>query len=148
MRIGEVADAVGLSSQTLRFYERQGLLPPPERGSNGYRTYDPSILTRLEFIRSSQAAGLTLVEIGSVLDVRDRGDVPCSHVNTLLTTKLRDVRNRLRELGRVESELVALVGRGQRLDPRDCSDRQICHILAPGTDSAAGGSPGSHDGGG
>jgi len=75
-RIGELADAAGLPSQTVRFYERRGLLPEPVRGANGYRIYGESTLTRLNLVRTSQAAGLTLAEIGSVIDLRDHGNVP------------------------------------------------------------------------
>lgn len=131
MRIGEAADAAGVPTQTIRFYERRGLLPQPRRGSNGYREYDSSILTRIAFIRSGQAAGLTLVEVASILDLREGGAVPCAHVNSLLTTKLDDVRARQRELAVLKVELEALISRSDRLDPADCTDVQICHIIAP-----------------
>ena len=61
-----------MPTQTIRFYERKGLLPPAQRGANGYRDYDASALTRLQFIRSGQAAGLALVEIASILALRER----------------------------------------------------------------------------
>lgn len=131
MRIGEVAVAAGVPTQTIRFYERRGLLPPPLRGANGYREYDASILGRLGFIHSGQAAGLTLVEVASILDLRREGAVPCAHVQSLLATKLRDVEARQRELAALETELRQLLGRSQQLDPADCTDQQICHIIAP-----------------
>ena len=133
MRIGEVADAVGVPTQTLRFYERKGLLPQPRRGTNGYREYDASTIARLEFIRSGQAAGLTLVEIATILDLRRDGAVPCAHVQSLLATKLLDVQTRQRELAALETELNNLISRSHRLDPADCTDEAICHIIAPGT---------------
>ena len=133
MRIGEVADAVGVPTQTLRFYERKGLLPHPRRGPNGYREYDASTIARLEFIRSGQAAGLTLVEIVTILDLRRDGAVPCAHVQSLLATKLLDVQTRQRELAALETELNNLISRSHRLDPADCTDEAICHIIAPGT---------------
>lgn len=133
MRIGEVADAVGVPTQTLRFYERKGLLPQPRRGTNGYREYDASTIARLEFIRSGQAAGLTLVEIATILDLRRDGAVPCAHVQSLLATKLLDVQTRQRELAALETELNNLISRSHRLDPADCTDKAICHIIAPGT---------------
>ena len=83
MLIGELADAVGVTSQAIRFYERKGLLPDAERGANGYRVYDESTLARLRFIDVAQAAGLTLSEIRSIIDLRDDGTVPCAHVATL-----------------------------------------------------------------
>ena len=73
MRIGEAAEAAGVAAQTIRFYERRGLLPQPPRGPNGYRDYDASVLNRLAFIRSGQAAGLTLVEVAR-LDRSSGGD--------------------------------------------------------------------------
>jgi len=134
MRIGEVADAVGVPTQTIRFYERKGLLPHPRRGPNGYREYDASTLTLLGFIRSGQAAGLTLVEIATILDLRREGATPCTHVQALLATKLLDVQTRQRELAVLGSELENLIRRSHRLDPADCTDEAICHIIAPATE--------------
>ncbi|CAN5868002.1 Cd(II)/Pb(II)-responsive transcriptional regulator [soil metagenome] len=133
MLIGEVADAVRLPSQTIRFYERKGLLPEPPRGANGYRIYDRSTIARVQFIRTAQAAGLTLVEIRSIVDLRDRGHLPCTHVAALLDGKLADVRKRKRELTVLESELAQLLDRSHQLDPADCTDTGICHILAAST---------------
>lgn len=130
MLIGELADAVGLPSQTVRFYERKGLLPAPERGANGYRNYDNSTLRRLHFIQTAQAAGLTLAEIGSVIALRDDGNVPCAHVAGLVTSKLTTVRARIRDLIVLEAELEGLIERSHHLDPANCSDAAICHILS------------------
>ncbi len=133
MRIGEVAAAAGLPTQTIRFYERKGLLPQPRRAPNGYRVYDAPTLTRLRFIRSGQGAGLTLVEIATILELRGEGVTPCTHVRELLSTKLHDVQARQRELSALETELEGLISRSHRLDPADCTDAQICHIIAPPT---------------
>ncbi len=131
MRIGEAAEAAGVPTQTIRFYERRGLLPRPARGANGYREYDASVLTRLAFIRSGQAAGLTLVEVASILDLRRDGAVPCAHVHSLLVAKLEGIRSRQRELVVLQAELEGLISRSDRLDPADCTDAQICNIIAP-----------------
>lgn len=130
MLIGELADAAGLPSQTIRFYERKGLLPAPARAANGYRTYDASTLARLHFVQTAQAAGLTLAEIGSIIDLRDDGSVPCAHVGSLIHHKVDEVRGRIRDLVALEGELEGLVERSHRLDPADCTDADICHILA------------------
>ena len=131
MRIREAATAAGVPTQTIRFYERRGLLPEPQRGSNGYREYDDAVLARLAFIRSGQAAGLTLVEVASILDLRGEGAVPCAHVQELLASKLHDVEQRQRELTELATELEQLLGRSHELDPADCTDQHICHIIAP-----------------
>ena len=128
MRIGEAAEAAGVAAQTIRFYERRGLLPQPPRGPNGYRDYDASVLNRLAFIRSGQAAGLTLVEVASILELRRDGAVPCSHVQSLLVTKREGIRARQRELAALEAEIEGLISRSDRLDPADCTDTKICHI--------------------
>ena len=94
MLIGQLADTLGIPTRTVRFYERKGLLPDPERAENGYRVYDNTTLARLRFIRTAQAAGLTLAEIASIIGVRDDGTTPCSHVDSLLETKLTEVRQR------------------------------------------------------
>lgn len=129
MRIGEAAAAAGVPTQTIRFYERRGLLPSPARGANGYREYDTSVLARLAFIRSGQAAGLALVELASILDLRREGAAPCAHVDSLLTTKLDDVRQRQHELAVLETELQDLIARSNQLDPSDCTDAEICQII-------------------
>lgn len=129
MRIGEVADALGLHTRTIRFYERRGLLPEPDRSANGYRVYQDTTIERLRFIKSAQTAGLTLAEIGRVIDVRDGGDAPCEHVGGLLRSKLEDVKTRQRELKTLEEELKSLLEKSRRLDPADCGDRDVCHIL-------------------
>jgi MerR family mercuric resistance operon transcriptional regulator len=135
MRIGDVATATGLETQAIRFYERKGLLPPPGRSPNGYRVYDAATITRLEFIRSGQGAGLTLAEIATILAVRDEGDTPCAHVRVLLTAKLADVHTRQRQLRALETELDTLIRRSDTLDPADCTDAQICHIITPEQDA-------------
>ncbi len=130
MLIGEVAESAGLTSQTIRFYEHEGLLPLASRGGNGYRVYDETTLNRLDFIRAGQSAGLTLAEIRSIIDVRDAGDVPCGHVTALLQAKLDAVAARMWELETLTSELKHLLKRSRVLDPGDCTDTDICHILS------------------
>lgn len=130
MRIGEVAAAAGVDPQTIRFYERKGLLPSPQRDPNGYRAYEDPILPRLQFIRSGQGAGLTLVEIATILDMRGDGVTPCNHVRDLLSIKLRDVRTRQAELAALEAELEGLINRSDGLNPVDCTDTDVCHIIA------------------
>jgi len=129
MRIGEVAAVSGVPAQTIRYYERRGLLPAPERSTSGYRHYEQSTLTQLQFIRSAQAAGLTLVQIASILTLRRDGATPCTHVHSLLLAKLDDVRARQATLAALEDELENLISRSDQLDPADCTDDLICHII-------------------
>lgn len=129
MRIGDLAATTGVSTQTLRFYEREGLIPAPGRQSNGYRVYDDDVASRVGFIRAAQTAGLTLADIAGVLALREDGQAPCSHVHSLLTVKLEDVRARQKELARLEVELVDMLTTSAALDASMCSERTICSVI-------------------
>lgn len=129
MRIGDLALATGVSPQTIRFYERRGLLPSPARELNGYRHYDDAIAGRLRFIRAAQTAGLTLAEIGSVTDLRQAGEAPCAHVFSLLRDKLEAVQARQRELAVLEGEVQQLISASNNLDPADCSPGSVCQLI-------------------
>ena len=131
VNIGDLSSASGVPTPTIRFYEKRGLLPEPQRQPNGYRIYEPSAVDRIAFIKRAQGAGLTLTEIGGVLDVRADGRTPCSHVSQLLSSKLSDVDAQMRELRTLRRELEALIDRSKLLDPADCTDGDICHILGP-----------------
>ncbi|MDH3725000.1 MAG: heavy metal-responsive transcriptional regulator [Thermoleophilia bacterium] len=129
MRIGELAEAVNLPTRTIRYYERRGLLAEPQRASNGYRVYDQQTMDRTRFICRAQAAGFTLAEIRSIIDIWAEGASPCSHVAELLEAKLDDVRQRRRQLAAVERVLKELIERGRSFDPADCRDEEICGML-------------------
>ncbi|RNL50368.1 heavy metal-responsive transcriptional regulator [Arthrobacter oryzae] len=146
MLIGEVQTITGIDSQTIRFYERQGLLPAPQRAANGYRRYDDAAVGRLRFIRAAQSAGLTLADIAGILGVRDAGDAPCSHVSGLLEGKLADVRARQRELAELAAELEQLIDTSHDLNPADCTDADICHIIATPDGTNRGGGPNTRRG--
>lgn len=128
MRIGEAAGRAGVPAKTIRFWEEQHMLPAPARTPAGYRDYDPAIVERLTFIRQAQAAGLTLERIRQVLDIRDGGDPPCSHVADLIARRLAEVDARLAELTRTRDQLVVLAARAAAQDPADC--RGYCSIIA------------------
>ena len=129
MLIGEVSAATGVDNQTIRFYEREGLLPTPGRAANGYRIYDSAAVDRLRFIRAAQSAGLALAEIAQVLNLRDAGQTPCAHVSLVLEQKLAEVRARQQELAILARELKKLIETSHTLDPADCGPAEICHIL-------------------
>lgn len=133
MLIGELSAVTGVDSQTIRFYERQGLLPEPRRTANGYRAYDASAINRLGFIRAAQSAGLALADIAQVLGLRDADQTPCTHVTLVLEQKLAEVRIRLQELADLAGELEELIETSHTLDPADCGPADICQILTTKT---------------
>lgn len=129
MRIGELADAAGVSPKTVRYYESIGLLAPPQRRPNGYRRYDSAVLKRLSFIRDAQAAGLTLSEVGRILQMKADGEGTCAHTRSLLHRHLDDVTDQIRRLEAAKAELEALVERADALDPKDCTDPSRCQVI-------------------
>ncbi len=98
-RIGELAARSGLTADTLRYYERVGLLPKPARTSGGFRVYPPQALERLLFVKRAQTLGLTLTQIRDLVAFQDQGGLKrCRRVHDLLRTKLGEVQTRLTEL--------------------------------------------------
>ena len=126
--VGEVARAAGVGVQTLHYYEREGVIPPPARTAAGYRQYDAGVIDRVRFIRKAQALGLQLDEIKHVLSLAARGTSPCGRVQSALAEKLADVDRRLAELQSFRDELARLTERGQP-SPMTVDAAQICAIV-------------------
>jgi DNA-binding transcriptional MerR regulator len=118
-RVAELADEVGVRPDTIRYYERLGLLPPAARAANGYRRFDPGVVDRVRFIKGAQRSGLRLVEIKELLEIGDRGACPCGHTRTLLERRLRDVDEDLDRLRVLRGELADML---VNLD--GCTDRR------------------------
>ena len=102
---GELADLAGVSRDTLRHYERKGVLPRPRRGQNAYRHYPPEALQRVQLVRRALSVGFTLDELARVLKVRDAGGAPCEEVRKLAAQKLLNVQDQLRELTALRDDL-------------------------------------------
>ena len=105
MQIGMVAKRVGVSVDAIRFYERNGLLPRAPRTEGGFRRYAENDVETLAFIRRIQDLGFKLSEIRSLLDLRGGRLQPCAPVRRRLQAKLTDVRRKLADLQKLESEL-------------------------------------------
>ena len=105
----ELAAAAGVSTDTLRHYERKGVLPRPLRAANGYRRYPKSSLERLRLIRSSLAVGFTLDELASIFAERDKGGAPCRQVHGLAVKKLADLEEQIRDLSELRKRLREVV---------------------------------------
>ncbi|HEY3259423.1 MAG TPA: heavy metal-responsive transcriptional regulator [Pseudonocardiaceae bacterium] len=117
LRIGELADEVGVTADTVRYYERVGLLPAPARTSAGYRAFGPEAVDRMRFIQGAQRLGLTLTDIRDLLSVRDTGVCPCEPAEQLLRRRLAEVDAHLARLTALRAEMVNMI---QRLPSADC----------------------------
>lgn len=110
MRIGELGQATGVDIETIRYYERAGLLPLPARQANGYRTYRPAHLERLAFIRHCRALDMPLADVRRLLNFLDRPQDDCGGVNRLIDEQLTRVRARLKSMRALERQLEQLRG--------------------------------------
>lgn len=117
--ISEIAGEAGVSPETLRYYERLGLLQPALRAANGYRCFDSAAVDRVRFIKGAQRSGLRLAEVKELFEIGDRGACPCGHTLTLLERRPRDVDEELDRLRALHGELADML---TGLD--DCSDRR------------------------
>ena len=107
--IGELAELSGVSADTLRHYERKKVLPRPARSAKGYRLYAKEAIDRIRLIRRVLAVGFTLDELAQILAERASGNTPCRTVQALAVTKLKNVKERLREMELLRDELETLV---------------------------------------
>jgi DNA-binding transcriptional MerR regulator len=129
VRIGQLAAQAGYSVRTIRFYEQSGLLPAPSRTPAGYRSYGQDAVSRLRFVRSAQALGLSLAEIADVLRIRDHQGPPCSYVAELLDTHIGALDRRIDELTALRDELRARRPLGAAPDPARCQSDQVCYLI-------------------
>ncbi len=109
MKIGEVARRVGIPIDTVRHYERNGLLPPPARRASGYRDYHDSDIARLNFVLRAKALGFTLLEIRELLALSDAAEGDMANIRSLAASKLTDIEQRIGQLARVRDALKSLV---------------------------------------
>jgi DNA-binding transcriptional MerR regulator len=118
LRVAELAALVGVSPDTIRYYERVGLLAPPPRSSAGYRRYPPDTAERVRFIQGCQRLGLRLRKIADLLAVRDTGTCPCEPAETLLRQRIAELDTELAKLTALRADLVDMVS----ALPAECPD--------------------------
>ena len=111
LRISERAAAVGVDSETIRYYEKTGLLPPPARSDNGYRAYGQAHVQRLAFIRHCRSLDIPLADIQQLLVLMDNPNADGFCADTLVQAQIGRVRTRLHSLHVLEKQLMALLGR-------------------------------------
>ena len=132
LTIGVLARDSGVNLETIRFYERSGLLPAPQRSPSGYRHYQEQDVRRLRFIRRGRELGFSLEEIRSLLDLAAHPESPCASADQMVREHLDAIETRIRDLQNMRAELSKLAGCHsghaehcwllEALDDRDC-----CH---------------------
>lgn len=132
MKIGELATTTGTPVETIRYYEREGLLPAPVRTDANYRVYEAHHAQRLQFVRHCRSLDMTLQEIRALLAFQDAPEDNCADVNALLDAHIGHVAQRVRELRQLEKQLKAL-----RAQCQGVQDAAHCGILQGLSDGAA-----------
>ncbi|MDQ6617702.1 MAG: heavy metal-responsive transcriptional regulator [Actinomycetota bacterium] len=109
LKVSELAGAVGTSPDALRYYERIGLLSPPERSPSGYRLYDLEAVERVRFIKRAQRFGLRLADIASLIAIQERGLCPCGGTRRLLEARMNELDDEMAALRRLRQEIGAML---------------------------------------
>ncbi len=128
LKIGEIAKQTGVSVGTLRYYEGLWLIYPAERGENGYRYYTPETIQQVHFIKQAQVLGFSLDEIRRILDVRDRGEIPCDLVRALLNHKIESMDEQIQQMLAFKAHLEEYRDRWAVLDTTQLSE-QVCPLI-------------------
>jgi len=123
MKIGELSKMAGVPIDTVRYYEKRGLIPQPVRSASGYRQYLSSDMTRLKFIVQAKELGFTLDEIGQLLALR-RGGRACIEVRSVAESKAQEIGMKIQKLSRMRQTLLELAEQCEK-----SSDNDPCPIL-------------------
>lgn len=130
MKIGELSRATGAKVETIRFYERLGLLAAPARTTGNYRAYELAHLARLSFIRRARDLGFTLDQVRDLLDLADDRDRSCMGVDAIATSHLAAIDRKISDLQALRDELDRVIGSCRQGTVADC---RIIETLAPGS---------------
>lgn len=134
MQIKQLSERTNLPDKTIRYYESIGLLPSPRRLPNGYRDYEESDVNRLRFVAGARYLDFSLDDIGEILALRDRREAPCRFVLDLLQEKADEIRQRIAELQRLETELRQLHHLGLTFPTDDIDGKHcVCHLVSEHT---------------
>ena len=120
MTIGPLSKQTGCNIETIRYYERIGIMPPPPRTEGGHRLYREEHLKRLTFIRRSRELGFTLEDVRNLLSLVDGDDFTCDEVKTMTLEHAGDVRRKIADLRKMERVLKDMVSQCDRGDVPDC----------------------------
>jgi len=116
LNIGQVAKQTGVTVETVRFYEKHGLIAAPQRSDSGYRQYPPETVKRVQFIQHAKEVGFTLKDIGELLALRREPGTTCTDIKLRATQKIEEVDQKIQDLKRIRDALGRMImkcsGRG------------------------------------
>ncbi|MCM8794559.1 MAG: MerR family DNA-binding protein [Candidatus Omnitrophica bacterium] len=126
--VGRIAQEAQVDAWTVRFYEKEELLPKARRSASGYRLYEPEVAERIRFIKKAQHLGLRLEEIREILELSDRGSCPCGHVRQVLKAKLAELAQKILDLNAVRSRIRTALGRSRK-SPARSTGKVLCPTI-------------------
>ncbi len=131
MLIGELAKQTGVSTKTIRYYEKIGILPDAERNPNGYREYNQTDIHRLQLVAGARQLDISLPEIQEILDMRDRREAPCGKLLEIIADKRNEIQQRIEQLKQMDIELERLHAIGKTFPKDDIEGKHcICHLVS------------------
>ena len=129
MQVHEVANDLGVTSDTVRYYTRAGLLRPVKNRVNGYRDYDQNDRRRLRFIVSARQLGFSVSDVAQILEHADKGESPCQLVRHLIEERLTEVNRRYDDMARLKSRMEAAVEVWRNEPDQAPTGDMICHLI-------------------
>ena len=132
MRIGELAKATGTKAETIRYYEREGILPYADRTDSNYRDYSKDHLATLTFVRRARELGFSMAQVRELLALSDRDDKPCQDVDRLARSQIDEVQRKIDDLTAMRDELSRMLA---ACDTDEIGQCRIVESLANGARS-------------
>lgn len=123
--IGDIAKRFGLNPRTLRYYETIGVLPRAVRTEGGYRIYTNETVERLDFILKAKSLGLKLYEIKKIIDLHEKGEIPCECTKEFIRNKIKEIEEKIADLTSLKTRLDSLL----KLKRDSISTKSICPII-------------------
>jgi DNA-binding transcriptional MerR regulator len=126
---GQLARLAHVNPETIRFYEREGILPRPARARNGYRSYSVAAVERIQFVGRAKSLGFSLEQIRDLLKMQEAVGPACLNVKTLLTEKLASIREKKRELERMEIQVTSALNDCERSLEHNADGTPTCPVF-------------------
>lgn len=129
MKVNELASALEVTADTVRFYTREGFLKPKKNKKNGYKEYDDNDLNRLRFIVCARQIGFNVSDIRDILDVADQGKTPCPLVRSLIAERLQQNEQRYKEAEKLRKTMSKALIEWNNKPNRAPTGHMICHLI-------------------
>ena len=133
--LGSLARAVGVGAETVRYYERVGLLVPPLRAANGYRRYDEAALARLRFVRQAAALGFSLAEIADILREAKEGNTPCPMVREIIVRRIAENQRKIKEMQKLQRKMEKALQDWSKMRNSMPTGDSVCHLIESVSDT-------------